>query len=91
MWHNVESYEEIIEKIISERMTCLNPMMSISYKSMPVKIKVARGQYFYEENGRKTLDCINNVSHIGHCHPYYVSKMQKQLNKLVTNSRFLYD
>lgn len=65
--------------------------MSISYRAMPLRIKVARGQYFYEENGKKTLDCMNNVSHIGHCHPYYVGKMQKQLNKLVTNSRFLYD
>jgi ethanolamine-phosphate phospho-lyase len=37
------------------------------------------------------LDCINNVSHIGHCHPYYVEKMQKQLEVLLTNSRFLYD
>lgn len=66
-------------------------MMSISYRAMPVRIKLARGQYFFEENGTRTLDCINNVSHIGHCHPYYVSRMQKQMNTLVTNSRFIYD
>lgn len=66
-------------------------MMAISYRQSPLKITFARGQYIYEENGKKTLDCINNVSHIGHCHPYYVMRMQKQLNKLLTNSRFLYD
>jgi ethanolamine-phosphate phospho-lyase len=65
--------------------------MSISYRAQPVRIKLARGQYFFEENGTRTLDCINNVSHIGHCHPYYVSRMQKQMNTLVTNSRFIYD
>ena len=52
---------------------------------------MARVQYFYEDDGTKILDCINNVSHIGHCHPYYVMRMQKQMNKLLTNSRFLYD
>jgi len=72
-------------------MEYLNPMMSISYRTKPLKVKLARGQYFFEENGDKTLDCINNVSHIGHCHPYYVSRMQKQLNKLLTISRFIYD
>lgn len=66
-------------------------MMAISYRSKPIKIKCARGQYLFEENGSKILDCINNVSHIGHCHPYYVAQMHKQLNKLLTNSRFLYD
>jgi 4-aminobutyrate aminotransferase-like enzyme len=68
-------------------MEYLNPTMSISYKAKPLKLKYAKGQYLYEEDGSKTLDCINN----GHCHPYYVSNMQKQLDKLLTNSRFLYD
>ncbi len=37
------------------------------------------------------LDCINNVSHIGHCHPYYVMRLNSQNTRLLTNSRFLYD
>lgn len=65
--------------------------MPISYQPNPLKLRSGKGQYFYEENGQIVLDCINNVSHIGHCHPYYVKKMQKQTNKLLTNSRFLYD
>lgn len=72
-------------------MKYLNPMMSISYRTQPVRIKMARGQYLFDESGHKILDCINNVSHIGHCHPYYVEKMQKQQSRLLTNSRFLYD
>ena len=65
--------------------------MAISYADNPLKIMYAKGQYLYEENSNKVLDCINNVSHIGHCHPYYVTRMQSQTTKLLTNSRFLYD
>ena len=66
-------------------------MMALSYSDNPLKILYAKGQYFYEENGNKVLDCINNVSHIGHCHPYYVAQMNAQNARLLTNSRFLYD
>ena len=66
-------------------------MLSISYADKPLKLVNARGQYLYEECGTKVLDCINNVSHIGHCHPYYVMRLNAQNTKLLTNSRFLYD
>ena len=66
-------------------------MMSISYADQPLKISYARGQFLFEENGNKVLDCINNVSHIGHCHPYFVMRMNAQNQRLLTNSRFLYD
>jgi ethanolamine-phosphate phospho-lyase len=66
-------------------------MMALSYADNPLKVLYAKGQYLYEENGNKVLDCINNVSHIGHCHPYYVMQMNSQNKRLLTNSRFLYD
>lgn len=56
----------------------LNPMMSISYYPNGLRIKEARGVYLIEENGQVNLDCINNVSHIGHCHPRYVANLQRQ-------------
>ena len=65
--------------------------MSISYYPDALRIKTASGQYMIEENGQVNLDCINNVSHIGHTHPKYVQKLQKQLGILNTNSRFLYE
>ena len=66
-------------------------MMALSYSSKPLKLLNAKGQYLFEENGDKVLDCINNVSHIGHCHPYYVMQLNHQNTRLLTNSRFLYD
>lgn len=63
-------------EIVNKRKEILNPMMSISYYPHPLKINHAKGVFFYEENGKQTLDCINNVSHIGHCNDYYISKMR---------------
>ena len=66
-------------------------MLALNYPTNPLKLLYAKGQYLYEEKGSKVLDCINNVSHIGHCHPYYVMQLNKQNQRLLTNSRFLYD
>lgn len=66
-------------------------MMSISYYPHALKLKEAKGIYMIEENGQVNLDCINNVSHIGHCQQKYVHNLQKQLEVLNTNSRFIYE
>ncbi|XP_043408565.1 5-phosphohydroxy-L-lysine phospho-lyase isoform X1 [Chelonia mydas] len=57
----------------------------------PVKIVRAKGQYIYDEHGREYLDCINNVSHVGHCHPDVVKAAHEQNQLLNTNSRYLHD
>ena len=41
----------------------------------------------YTENGEKLLDCINNVCHVGHCHPHVVKAGQDQMAILNTNAR----
>jgi ethanolamine-phosphate phospho-lyase len=66
-------------------------MMALNYADHPLKVLYAKGQFLYEENGNKVLDCINNVSHIGHCHPYFVAQLNSQNQRLLTNSRFVYD
>ena len=65
--------------------------MSLSYSPHPLYITRSEGQFFYDENDHRYLDCINNVTHIGHCHPYFVQQVSNQLATLNTNSRFLYD
>ncbi|XP_077998996.1 5-phosphohydroxy-L-lysine phospho-lyase-like [Glandiceps talaboti] len=61
------------------------------FKSSPIKIVRARGQYMYDEEDNQYLDCINNVCHVGHCHPDVVSAAAEQMKVLNTNSRFLHD
>jgi 4-aminobutyrate aminotransferase-like enzyme len=56
-------------------------------------LKIVRGrrQYLYTEDGRKFLDGINNVCHVGHCHPHVVTAGQLQMPVLNTNTRYLHD
>ncbi len=64
--------------------------LSISYKK---HLKIVKGalQYLYDDKGNTFVDCVNNVSHVGHCHPTVVKAMQKQLATLNTNTRYLHD
>ncbi|KAK6633959.1 hypothetical protein RUM44_004566 [Polyplax serrata] len=61
------------------------------YKADPLKIVRAQGQYMYDETGDEYLDCINNVAHVGHCHPDVVKAACDQMATLNTNSRYLHD
>ncbi|XP_076296576.1 alanine--glyoxylate aminotransferase 2-like [Lasioglossum baleicum] len=61
------------------------------YKSNPLKIVRAEGQYMFDERGNRYLDCINNVAHVGHCHPSVVRAGQEQMALVSTNNRFLHD
>ena len=42
----------------------------------------------YTERGEQLLDCINNVCHVGHCHPHVVKAGQDQMAILNTNARY---
>ena len=45
----------------------------------------------YDYKGTTFLDAYNNIPHVGHNHPKVVEAAQKQLLKLNTNTRYLYD
>lgn len=65
--------------------------MTLFFKKSPIKIVRGRGQYMYSEKDEKYLDCINNVAHVGHCHPYVVKAATEQMSLIYTNSRYLHD
>uniref|UniRef100_A0A674IFF2 Ethanolamine-phosphate phospho-lyase n=1 Tax=Terrapene triunguis TaxID=2587831 RepID=A0A674IFF2_9SAUR len=67
------------------------PSCKVFFAKDPIKIVRAQGQYMYDENGEKYLDCINNVAHVGHSHPDVIKAAVKQMELLNTNSRFLHD
>ena len=48
-------------------------------------------QYMFDKNGSCFLDAYNNIPHVGHSHPVVVEAGQKQMEKLNTNTRYLYD
>ena len=76
--------------LIDIRRTNLGYNLSLSYRT-PLKIVKGALQYLYDDRGMTYIDCVNNVSHVGHCHPVVVKAMQKQIAKLNTNTRYLND
>ena len=78
------------EDLLALRRRHLGPNLSLSYRQ-PLKIIEGRGQYLYDETGRRYLDLVNNVCHVGHCHPRVVAAGQQQMARLNTNTRYLHD
>ena len=65
--------------------------MTLFFASNPLKIVQGDGQYLYDELGNEYLDCINNVSHVGHGNRRVAEAVQRQMHLLNTNSRFLHE
>jgi 4-aminobutyrate aminotransferase-like enzyme/Ser/Thr protein kinase RdoA (MazF antagonist) len=77
-------------EILDLRSRHLGPRLSITYRR-PIKIVRGCRQYLYDENGQAYLDAVNNVPHVGHCHPRVVRAAQEQIAVLNTNTRYLHD
>ncbi|MDX1430435.1 MAG: aminotransferase class III-fold pyridoxal phosphate-dependent enzyme, partial [Rhodothermales bacterium] len=83
------STEPSTEEIRSARSAYLSSNLSLSYRS-PLHIVRGYGQYLYDADGLEYLDCVNNVAHVGHCHPRVVSAAARQMAVLNTNTRYLH-
>ncbi|KAM4622036.1 5-phosphohydroxy-L-lysine phospho-lyase [Polymixia lowei] len=79
------------EETLAMRKKMIGQSCKLFYSDDPVKIVRGRGQYLYDENGMRYLDCISNVQHVGHCHPSITQAATAQMELLNTNSRFLHD
>ncbi|KAJ7401802.1 5-phosphohydroxy-L-lysine phospho-lyase [Pitangus sulphuratus] len=79
------------QQTLSQRRRLIGSSCKLFFPSDPVKIVKAKGQYMYDEDGRQYLDCINNVAHVGHCHPDIIKAAHEQNQLLNTNSRYLHD
>jgi 4-aminobutyrate aminotransferase-like enzyme/Ser/Thr protein kinase RdoA (MazF antagonist) len=73
---------------LRQQTTC--PALSLSY-DQPLKIVAGDGATLIAEDGRRYLDMVNNVCHVGHAHPRVVAAMARQAERLNTNSRYLHD
>ncbi len=74
--------------IQSLRKAHLPPSLSLSYNE-PLHIVKGEGQYLYDAQGNQYLDAVNNIQHVGHCHPKVVKATQQQYEILNTNTRYL--
>ena len=78
------------EEIISIREKHLGRNLSLSYER-PLKIVRGIGGSLYTATGQPYIDGVNNVCHVGHCHPDVVAAGQRQMAVLNTNTRYLHD
>jgi 4-aminobutyrate aminotransferase-like enzyme/Ser/Thr protein kinase RdoA (MazF antagonist) len=77
--------------LVRERHRRIGRSLSIAYSATPLKIVGGEGAHLIDEEGNRWLDMVNNVCHVGHCHPRVVRAAQAQMGKLNTNSRYLHD
>jgi 4-aminobutyrate aminotransferase-like enzyme/Ser/Thr protein kinase RdoA (MazF antagonist) len=68
----------------------LGKNLSVSYQK-PLNIQRGWRQYLFDDTGRRFLDTVNNVAHVGHEHPRVVRAGQRQMAVLNTNTRYLHD
>ena len=77
------------EALLAERRQRIGPSLSIAYRE-PLTIVRGAMQYLYDDLGRAYLDVVNNVAHVGHCHPRVVAALRRQSGVLNTNTRYLH-
>ncbi len=85
-----QALELTSNQIIELRKKQLGPSLSTSY-ARPLNIVRGFRQYLYDQEGRRYLDAVNNVPHVGHCHPQVVRAGQYQMARLNTNTRYLHE
>jgi 4-aminobutyrate aminotransferase-like enzyme/Ser/Thr protein kinase RdoA (MazF antagonist) len=78
------------DQILELRRKHIGPSLSIAYRK-PLNIVKGYKQYLYDDTGRAYLDAVNNVAHVGHCHPRVVRAAQEQMAVLNTNTRYLHE
>jgi 4-aminobutyrate aminotransferase-like enzyme/Ser/Thr protein kinase RdoA (MazF antagonist) len=75
--------------IQQKRQAHIGPNLSLSYRQ-PLHMVRAFRHYLYAADGRRYLDTVNNVPHVGHQHPKVVEAVQQQAAILNTNTRYLH-
>ena len=78
-----------IESLIERRARLMGPNVPTFYRH-PVEIIEGQGVWLWDANGKRYLDCYNNVPHVGHCHPKVVEAIARQAAILNTHSRYLH-
>jgi len=78
------------ETLIERRRRLMGPNVATFYDD-PVHIVRGKGVWLWDLDGRKYLDCYNNVAHVGHCHPKVVDAIAKQAAILNTHTRYLHE
>lgn len=77
-------------EFMADRARLMGPNVSTFYDE-PINFVKGSGVWLWDADGRKYLDCYNNVPHVGHCNERVVEAIYKQASTLNTHTRYLHD
>jgi 4-aminobutyrate aminotransferase-like enzyme/Ser/Thr protein kinase RdoA (MazF antagonist) len=77
-------------QLMAQRQQRFGKNVKLSYQK-PLHIVRGDDVWLTAADGRRYLDCYNNVAHVGHCHPRVVAALTKQASQLNTNTRYLHE
>ena len=75
--------------LTQKRKTLLGSSLSLSY-ARPVHIVRGHGAWLYDDTGRRYLDTVNNVPHVGHGNRRVAEAIARHSRVLNTNTRYLH-
>jgi alanine-glyoxylate transaminase / (R)-3-amino-2-methylpropionate-pyruvate transaminase len=77
-------------EVLQLRRQFINPGVFLYYKK-PIMLVEGRGQYIFDETGRRYLDALGGIVTIsvGHCHPHVVEAARRQ-NEILQHSTTIY-
>ncbi len=78
------------DQLLADRTRLMGPNIPTFYND-PVHFVKGDGVWLWDADGRKYLDCYNNVPHVGHCNPRVVDAICRQAGILNTHTRYLHD
>ena len=78
------------QNLMERRTRLLGPNVRLFYEE-PLHLVRGEGVWLYDADGRRYLDCYNNVPHVGHCHPHVVEAITRQASTLNTHTRYLHE
>jgi 4-aminobutyrate aminotransferase-like enzyme len=76
--------------LLERRKRALGPAYRLFYDA-PAHIVRGQGVWLWDAQGRKYLDCYNNVASVGHCHADVVAALTRQASTLNTHTRYLHE
>jgi 4-aminobutyrate aminotransferase-like enzyme/Ser/Thr protein kinase RdoA (MazF antagonist) len=83
-------YRHSATGVLLERRRRALPRSPLFY-SRPVHLVRGEGVWLFDPDGRRYLDCYNNVPVVGHGHPRVVRAVAEQQRLLATHSRYLHE
>jgi 4-aminobutyrate aminotransferase-like enzyme len=79
-----------VDTLLARRHRLLGHHSPLFYRQ-PLHIVRGEGVWLWDADGRRYLDCYNNVPCVGHCHPRVVEAIARQAATLNVHTRYLHE